>query len=75
VLLVSRLENQTLVIDENIEIKIVRVEGKNVCLGITAPKEKLIHRKEFLRHVKNAMKVANKQLNTSFKEVRDDEHE
>lgn len=55
-LLVSRLENQTLVIGDDIEIKIVRVEGRVVCLGVKAPKEKLIHRKEFFNQVKNSMK-------------------
>lgn len=45
-LVLERYPDESIVIDGNIEIKINRVRGDKVTLGITAPKNISIHRKE-----------------------------
>jgi carbon storage regulator len=45
-LVLSRKENQQLIIGENIIVRVVRVEGGRVRLGIEAPAEVPIRREE-----------------------------
>ena len=45
-LALSRKKNEALVINNNIEITILEVKGDQVKIGITAPKEVPIYRKE-----------------------------
>jgi len=45
-LVLSRQKDESIVIGDNIEIIIVDVRGDKVRLGITAPKEISVHRRE-----------------------------
>ena len=45
-LVLSRQKDQTIMIGDNIEITIVDVRGDKVRIGITAPSEIPVHRKE-----------------------------
>ena len=45
-LVLSRKPNESIVIGDDIEVKIVEVKGDYVKLGITAPKHIPVHRKE-----------------------------
>ena len=45
-LVLSRKKNESIVIDEHITITVVEVRGDKVRLGIDAPKEVPVHRKE-----------------------------
>ncbi len=45
-LVLSRKTNESIIIGENVEVKIVEVRGEYVKLGISAPKEISVHRKE-----------------------------
>ncbi|WP_169084588.1 carbon storage regulator CsrA [Paenibacillus sp. PL91] len=45
-LVLSRKTNESIMIGANVEIIVLGVEGDNVKLGIRAPKEVDIHRKE-----------------------------
>ena len=45
-LVLSRQKDESIVINDNIEITIVDVRGDKVRLGITAPKEIPVHRRE-----------------------------
>lgn len=45
-LVLSRKPNESIVIGDDIEVKIVEVKGDYVKLGITAPKQIPVHRKE-----------------------------
>lgn len=45
-LILSRKKEESIIIDDTIEITIVAIEEGKVKLGITAPKEISIHRKE-----------------------------
>ena len=45
-LVLSRYANESIIIDDEVEIMIVKVQGNKVSLGITAPRDVAVHRKE-----------------------------
>ena len=45
-LALSRKKNEAIVINNNIEITILEIKGEQVKLGISAPKEVPVYRKE-----------------------------
>lgn len=53
-LALSRKKNEALVINNNIEITILEVKGEQVKLGISAPKEVPIYRKEVYIQIQEA---------------------
>ena len=80
-LVLSRKPNESIIIGDEIEIKIVEVKGDYVKLVITAPKSIPVHRKEIYEAIQRenleAMKTKItdlKQLDTIFKkkEKKDD---
>ncbi|BAM48021.1 carbon storage regulator CsrA [Amphibacillus xylanus] len=63
-LVLTRRLNEAIQIGENIEVKIVAIEGDQIKLGITAPKEIDVHRKEIYLEIQEQNKQAlNNQLN------------
>ena len=63
-LILSRKINESIMVGENIEVKIVDISNRVVKLGIEAPKEVSVHRKEVFEAIKNenllAMPMADK---------------
>ncbi|MBN1763979.1 MAG: carbon storage regulator CsrA [Sedimentisphaerales bacterium] len=59
-LVLSRQKDQTIMIGDNIEITVVDIRGDKVRVGITAPQNIPVHRKE----VYEAIKQENKQAAT-----------
>jgi carbon storage regulator len=57
-LVLSRKLNEKIIIDENIEIKVLSIENGNVQLGITAPEHIEILRQELLEDVKAENRAA-----------------
>lgn len=57
-LALSRKKNEAIVINNNIEVTILEVKGDQVKMGITAPKEVPIYRKEVYVQIQNANKEA-----------------
>ena len=57
-LALSRKKNEALIINNNIEITILEVKGDQVKIGITAPKEVPIYRKEVYVQIQEANKAA-----------------
>jgi carbon storage regulator len=45
-LVLTRKKNESIIIDDDIEIFVVEVRGDKVRLGITAPRERSVHRRE-----------------------------
>ena len=45
-LVLSRKKQQSIIIGENIEISVLEIQGDQVRLGISAPKNVSVHRKE-----------------------------
>lgn len=57
-LALSRKKNEAIVINNNIEIMILEVKGDQVKIGITAPKEVPVYRKEVYLQIQEANKEA-----------------
>lgn len=57
-LVLSRRKNEAIQINDDIEIKIIAIEGDQVKLGITAPKSVDIHRKEVYLDIQNENNLA-----------------
>ena len=57
-LALSRKKNEALIINNNIEVTILEVKGDQVKIGISAPKEAPIYRKEVYIQIQNANKDA-----------------
>ncbi len=57
-LALSRKKNEALVINNNIEITVLEIKGEQVKLGISAPKEVPVYRKEVYIQIQEANKEA-----------------
>ncbi len=58
-LALSRKKNEAIVINNNVEITVLEVKGEQVKLGISAPKEVPVYRKEVYVQIQEANKAAN----------------
>ena len=57
-LALSRKKNEALIINNNIEITVLEIKGEQVKLGISAPREVPVYRKEVYVQIQNANKEA-----------------
>ena len=57
-LALSRKKNESIVIDNNIEITVLDIKGDQIKLGISAPKSVPVYRKEVYVQIKDANKAA-----------------
>lgn len=57
-LALSRKKNEALIINNNIEITILEVKGDQVKIGITAPKEVPVYRKEVYLQIQEANRAS-----------------
>lgn len=57
-LALSRKKDESIMIGDNIEIKILEVSGDKVRIGIEAPREITIHRKEIYVQIQEENKAA-----------------
>ena len=59
-LVLSRQRDETIMIGDNVEITVVDIRGDKVRLGITAPREIQVHRKEVYDAIKRENQKASK---------------
>ena len=57
-LVLSRQKDESIIIGDDVEVTIVDVRGDKVRLGITAPKEISVHRKEVYEAIQREKKAA-----------------
>ncbi len=57
-LVIGRYRDESIIIDNKIEICIVDIRGEKVRLGITAPREISVHRKEIQDAINKAKELA-----------------
>ena len=57
-LALSRKKNEALVINNNVEITVLEIKGEQVTLGISAPREVPVYRKEVHEQIQDANKEA-----------------
>ena len=55
-LALSRKKNEAIIVNNNVEITILEVKGDQVKIGITAPKEVPVYRKEVYLQIQEANK-------------------
>lgn len=65
-LVLSRKTGEAITLDQNVEIQILAIEGDRVRIGISAPKEMRIYRKELLEETINLNRAASKTPVISF---------
>jgi carbon storage regulator len=56
-LVLSRKKNESIVINDQITIVVVEIRGDKVRLGIEAPKDVPVHRREVYEAIKNQQKA------------------
>lgn len=57
-LALTRKKNEALIINNNVEITILEIKGEQVKIGVTAPKEVPVYRKEVYVQIQDANKEA-----------------
>ena len=57
-LVLGRTKGESIVINDEIELKIISIEGDTVKLGVEAPKNIAIHRKEVYEAIQSENKLA-----------------
>ncbi len=57
-LALSRKKNEALIINNNIEITVLEIKGEQIRLGISAPKDVPVYRKEVYEQIQEANKDA-----------------
>ena len=55
-LALSRKKNEALIINNNVEVTVLEIKGDQVKIGISAPKEIPVYRKEVYLQIQNANK-------------------
>lgn len=60
-LVLSRKKNESIMIGDDIEIKIIAIEGDTVRIGIEAPREVDVHRKEVYSAIREENRAAAEQ--------------
>lgn len=57
-LALSRKKNEAIVVNNNVEVTVLEIKGDQVKLGITAPREVPVYRKEVYVQIQEANKEA-----------------
>lgn len=68
-LVLSRKLNESIIINDNIEVKIVEIKGEHIKLGISAPPSIPIHRKEVYLAIQQENFAATKFLPTDLSKI------
>ena len=61
-LVLSRKQDEKIMIGDNITLMVISIQGDKVRLGIDAPKEVSIHREEVYKAIMDERKEAERQL-------------
>jgi len=69
-LALTRKKGESIIIGDNIEVKILDIEGDRVRLGIEAPREISIHRQEVYKQIQEENKAASKSPINKLKSLR-----
>jgi carbon storage regulator len=55
-LVLSRKKNESIIINDNITVTVIEIRGDKVRLGIEAPKDVTVHRREVYEAIQNQTK-------------------
>jgi carbon storage regulator len=68
-LVLTRKKDQTIVINDNIEVTVLDIQGDQVRIGINAPRSVSIHRKEVFLEIQEENRKAAEARNISLDEI------
>ena len=68
-LVLTRKPNESVIIGDTIAVTVLAVEGEQVKLGITAPKEVAVHRREVYEQIRKANVEAAQSSSADFSSV------
>ncbi|MCL2048299.1 MAG: carbon storage regulator CsrA [Defluviitaleaceae bacterium] len=68
-LALTRKKGESIIIGDNIEIVVLSTSGEQVRIGILAPKNITVHRKEVFEQIQNENKEATQSLKSKVQEV------
>ncbi len=68
-LVLTRKLGESIAIDDHIKITVVQIKGKQVRLGIKAPKETKIHREEVYDAIRNTNEESISDTQASLKDI------
>lgn len=71
-LVLTRKLGESIAIDDNIKIVVVQIKGKQVRLGIKAPKETKIHREEVYQAIQRQNTMASQSSLDDLSKLSDD---
>jgi len=57
-LVLSRKKSESIIINDNITVTVIEIRGDKVRLGIEAPKDVTVHRREVYEAIQNQARVA-----------------
>ena len=57
-LVLTRRLNQSIVIGDDVEVTVIEVRGDQVRLGVSAPRDVAVHRKEIYIQIQSDLKVS-----------------
>ncbi len=57
-LVLSRKKNESIIINDNITVTVIEIRGDKVRLGIEAPKDVTVHRREVYEAIQNQARSA-----------------
>jgi len=69
VLVLTRKRNESIIINDNIEITVVDVQGEQVRIGINAPKSVSVYRKEIYLEIQAENKKAAEVKSIDLKDI------
>jgi carbon storage regulator len=61
-LVLTRRAGESIMIDNDIELKVLKIRGSQVHLGIDAPKRAAVHRKEVWLRIQDEHEAADKEV-------------
>lgn len=61
-LALSRKKDEAIIINDNIEVKILEIKGDQIKIGVSAPKSVPIYRKEVFTQIQEANKEASESV-------------
>ena len=61
-LALSRKKDEAIIINDNIEVKILEIKGDQIKIGVSAPKSVPIYRKEVFTQIQEAYKEASESV-------------
>jgi carbon storage regulator len=57
-LVLSRKKNESIIINDNITVTVIEIRGDKVRIGIEAPKDVTVHRREVYEAIQNQSRIA-----------------